>query len=554
MTQPQAPNNDSRGPAPRERTVLFGSVLLAVGAGLLVAAIWAAVGVLWRGTGNEVPPPENYPHAPEPAFAQVRAPVLGAVLVVAVLVLAALVVNALPGRPRRTLLAGRAVLVFAAAGLVVLVVQLARTGLRGGPGHPYGSGLPGTIAAWNLAAAGLVLLAIGGLAADLLLAGRPRRLALPIAALVAVVASAVVGLPQTYADAARVAAVDVRPVSEPIPARVGTSPAPLPGIGSAPVAVGPGYYADGVMYNADTGAPRWRLDVADRMYTAVRAQVFADAGIVVVSLTRPDGIVEERGLDADTGQARWQREAASRESGVEVRADQPRHHLFRSSAGVLTASSPLTGEQLWQYRTTCRFPQVSDGPLQIVLRLSCDDGSGVLTLDARTGRTVRAFDPGSGYLAGWTRWLGEIADRYEVAPGPDGSGARDTELLIADRATGATVLRLAPGEMIACDRTAACLRSAGDQTVLTSLTGAFGDVVFDRPWLAAPEDPYAGARPVILADQVIWADSEGVVVGDRATGAVTPIDGRGTDSPPQAVPGGVIIETGTGPAILRGES
>lgn len=487
---------------------IVGALLLGMGSGLLIGAIWAAAGALWRGTSNG--PAGSYYRQTAPYFDDLRLRVNGTVIVVsAVVVIVVVACWAFTDLVRPSLV----IRVATIAGLFALLVAGRFAGLRGEwlSDDALGSGLPATITGWYLAAAGVATILFAALLCPRWPGGAGLRVSgVVVAALVAVTAVVRAGVPTTYDDAVTVVIGDQHEVTAPAPARVATTPVVVPGArGAVAWAIGPGFVAFSsargiVMYNGDDLTERWRLEIADRMYRGVVVQPFLAAGVVAVALERPDGTYETRGVGAYTGEQKWTRLGRWWVSSFENRHAEPKpgHHLLsmNDDENEVRAASPQTGADLW----------------------------------------LKGASP--------------VADRFRATLEGVPVARHDSALVLVDRQTGREVLR-ADRLSISCNEQAECLWANADgKAVLTSLTGSFDDVVFDRDFYQGDETGPA----VILADQVIWfarhiddQPGSGLVVGDRATGRTTEVLGLVA---PQAMPGGVVTQSELAGAgiVLRG--
>ncbi len=528
---------------------VIGVLLLGVGAGILVGALWTAAGALWRGTAND---PQEFAERTEPIFGDVRVPVNVTIIVVAVVAVIAVAVSAAASAR-----AAIATITVAVIGAIAVLVVGSTTGLRGAPESargPLGSGLPATVTAWYLALAGLALVLVGAIlrGSGSPLRASPRVAGAVVAVGAAVTTMAVVGLPQTYASAVTLVTGDRHPVTTSIPARVVTTPESLADRGvraaATATAIGPGFVTSdshGVtVYNGDSLTERWRLESAGRIFRGVTVQAFPDAGIVAVALIRPDGAVQTRGVDAATAETAWVRSGRWWVDGHGAdngRPPGPGFHLLSLSDDetVLRAADPRTGADRWRHVVApgCTLGEVQDDPREVVIVENCAAGSSFVRLAADTGAVT-----GSTPVPRWgpqpeldiMRGTSPIADRYRVSIEGVPVANREFAVVITERRTGREVLR-SPNLSITCNAEAECLWSNADrQAVLTSLTGVFGDVVFDDEYVQETAD-----RPVILADQVLWpsARESALIVGDRGTGRTTVLPSL---TLAQAMPGGVV--------------
>ena len=536
--------NDTDRPELTVRSKVIGSLLLGLGAGAFVVTLWAAIGALLLGTTNSDPPLASYPEPEEPLFSAVKWPVLGTIIALGLVGLGLIVAAYLVQNRVWLRRIGFASLGVGIGGIVVLGALRLQTHLWAGSGEPMGSGLSATRRAWELAGCSLILLMLAPMIAGLFLGERPWRAGLIGGVVVAVVGTVVVGLPQTYSGAVKVVKGDLHDVTAPLPDRIGGAVERLAGDVLGADAIGPGYFAGLAMYNGDTGTERWRLDISDSMYSSADSVVYPDAGVVVVTLERPDGTYETHGIDASTGDRRWKKDDALHtvdplDFGP---ADAAYSHLIRGDpSSVITVSSPGTGEKIWEYTSPCRILATRDGPFEIDMYESCDDESmeGLRTVDAKTGKTIRVVHGDRAWeLMDWQRHLGPIRDRYE--PRLDDA---DSGLVLRDKKSGEVALSVPRWEGVACNAAAECLWSGEHQTTtLTSLAGAFDDIVFDWSWSSTSD---RGAAPAILADQAIWISDDATVAGDRSTGEVTTLAPYEADRyqqrSPAPVPGGVLI-------------
>jgi outer membrane protein assembly factor BamB len=137
------------------------------------------------------------------------------------------------------------------------------------------------------------------------------------------------------------------------------------------------------------GAPRWTRSVSGTgEYLDVDALAASDDDPRMYAASGKVGVVA---LDAETGAPAW---TAALPGANHLLADGPR--LYASGKGLVVAIDRKTGTMLWKFGLgNDAYATAAGASLGLVL-MARDRGP-LIALDATTGRSRGAFDPGSGF-------------------------------------------------------------------------------------------------------------------------------------------------------------